>query len=140
MSTFLDLRTSQGPNATVMSTNAAAPSYIAGIGLIVGSATGIRTQLVGEIGVISTLNPLVQYAIVRQSSPAAIGTFEAANVIFTQIRQFSSIITGSSVSISSNDLNPTPVAGQLTYGLYASASTATTFQGTQSLSGVAASN
>ena len=137
---FLDQRTSQGPKNTPVSTVAAAPDYIAGIGLIVGSATNIRVDINASVGVSSGNNTFI-LSVVRQNSPSDIGIFSAGTVIFSQSFVLTTPITVSpeTFSLSAADLPPTPASGQLTYGLYASASAASAvYQGTQNLIGKAA--
>jgi hypothetical protein len=136
---FIDLRTSQGPRAVAIPTT---PDYVAGIGLSVGAATGIRCDLEASVGVNDTTsgsNFLIQ--VVRQSSSNALGTFEAANVIYSQSFGLSTATTITTFSLSAADFNvPATFStnGILAYGLYVNASAlGATYQGLQNLIGTA---
>lgn len=124
MATFLDYRTSIGSNTVgspnvLMSTSAANPSLIGSIGLIVGSATGIRAELQGEIGVTATAVPAtITITIVRNNPNPAVPA--GGTTIFTATHILDSLTT-KTIAINAADLNPpanpaTP--GQINYSLF----------------------
>jgi hypothetical protein len=138
---FLDLRTSQGPKNTPVSTNAASPDYITGIGLIVGSAANIQVDMNATVGVSGGTNTFI-ISVVRHNNPVDIGIFSAGTVIYSQSFDLTAPVTVSAAafSLSTADLPPTPPSGQLTYGVFASALfTGAAYQGTQNLIGKAVS-
>jgi hypothetical protein len=136
---FLDLRTSQGPKIGPVSTLAATPDYIAGIGLAVGSAANIRVDLEASVGVTSIVNNTLVISVVRHTNPGDLGNFASGTVVYSQGFGIPTFMTATTFSLSAADLPSTPASGQLNYALYASATLAgTSYQGTQNLIGTAA--
>jgi hypothetical protein len=144
MPTFLDLRTSQfAPAAgTNLSNNAAAPTFLGGIGLIVGSATNIRVDLNATVSVQSPGTATVTILIARNIPAATISTFNAGNVIYSTTE---TVFGGEqeTVGVNAADFNPTTSPtepGQINYSLFAYSSATDTLVGgrVQTLNGVAA--
>lgn len=120
MPTFLDLRTSQFAPGGTLSTNPAAPTFLGGIGLVVGDATNIRVDLNATVNVSAGSAATITILVCRNLPAATISTFNPGNVIYT---------TTESVP-----------AGQVNYALFAYSSAADTSLAdrVQTLNGIAA--
>jgi hypothetical protein len=149
MPTFLDVRTSQGTKAGVVSTTPLA-DYVAGIGLIVNTATNIRVDLEATVGVLQPIS-LTGSSItltVERTTVAGLTTPGAGTPVFTQTFGIPpiAIITPFTFSLSAADIVPAATdpgaPGQLTYALFASTAAAgllaPTYNGLQNLIGTAA--
>jgi len=143
MPTFLDLRISQfAPAGPFLSTNPAAPTFLGGIGLIVGDATNIRVDLNATVNVATDTAATITILIARNLPAATIDTFNAANVIYTTTQ---SIPLGQDETIGVNiaDFQPTTSPtepGQINYSLFAYSSAGDTLilDRIQTLNGIAA--
>jgi hypothetical protein len=135
---FLDLRTCQGGKTGVITTVAATPDYICGIGLATGVVANIRVDLEASVGVSSLVSNSLVISVVRHINPLDFGNFSSGTVVYSQTFSIPAIITATTFSLSAADLPPAPASGQLNYALYVSATLAgTSYQGTQNLIGTA---
>ena len=146
MPTFLDLRTSQfAPAAgTNLSTNPAAPTFLGGIGLIVGDATNIRVDLNATVSAATGSAATVTILVARNLPAATISTFNPGNLLYSSTETF----TGNqekTIGVNIADFHPpaSPTEpGQVNYALFAYSSAANTAVGgrIQTLVGVAAAD
>lgn len=126
MPIFLDLRTSQfAPTAgTVLSNAAFTPTFLGGIGLIVGDATNIRVDLNATVNVAGGAAPATITILIARNLPAAaISTFNAANVIYTTTETLPAAEV-ETIGINIADFQPTTSPtepGQVNYALFVSA-------------------
>jgi hypothetical protein len=142
MSTFLDLRTSQGNGIGTLSNNSASPSFLGSIGLIVGSVGNIRVDLNATLSVIANSATTVTIQIARNLPGAAIGVFIPANVIYTTTHEIANN-TDQTIGVNVGDYHPSASLtepGQINYSLFAySTAVDTSIAGRpQTLNGVAA--
>lgn len=144
MATFLDLRTSQGSRAGAVSTTAAAPDYVAGIGLNVGTAASVRVDLEATLGIINTTTggSNLTVTIRRYTNPGDITNFALGVPVYTQTFNKPSVFVPDAFSLSAADIAPGSPTGLLAYGLFVSvdAGHGTNYQGLQNLIGAAATN
>lgn len=142
MSTFLDLRTSQG-NGTGNLGLMAAPTFLGAIGLIVGTATtGIRVNLNATVSVLTTNAADITIQILRNQPATTITTYDPARVIYSSTHQVAAIFD-QIIGVNAADFNPPTSAtepGQINYSLFAWSSVAdTSINGRpQTLNGTAA--
>jgi len=151
MPTFLDQRTSQGARAGTVSTDPAA-DYIGGIGLIVNSATNIRTDLQATIGILQpiSLTGSSLTLFIERTTVANLTTPGAGTEVFRQTFGIPSvtIATPFTFSLSAADIAPAATdpdaPGQLTYALFATTDAegifAPTYNGLQNFNGAAAAD
>ncbi len=142
MPTFLDLRTSQFAPGGTLSTNPAAPTFLGGIGLVVGDATNIRVDLNATVNVSAGSAATITILVCRNLPAATISTFNPGNVIYTTTE---SVPAGQAETIGINvaDFQPTTSPtepGQVNYALFAYSSAADTSLAdrVQTLNGIAA--
>lgn len=144
MATFLDYRasinsTSVGSPNTTLSTSAASPTYIGSIGLIIESASNIRVELQGFLGLTAVTVPAGVVFIILRNPPNPTIAVGGTN-IFTanHVLETTNIKT---IALNAADLNATAGAttpGQITYSLFAYTTGATvTRSGPENFEGLA---
>jgi hypothetical protein len=146
MSTFLDLRTSQGIRTGAVSTNGATPDYVAGLGLQVDAGTNVRVELNGTIGVFITdiIIGQLTFIVKQYTDPAQIGNFGEGVEVFRQTAALTPPIANlrDIVSFSAADIvTLAPPTGILAYALFVfvqgAAPGVISYQGQQNLTAVA---
>jgi hypothetical protein len=145
MSTFLDLRSSQGASAAPLS--AGIPIFAGALGLqVAGAAGNIRVYLEETVGIsqsaVNSNTIIIQ--ILRNIPVDAINTtYHSANVIYSQTFAVPSDTT-TALSMAAADFNPPSAPsepGQINYSLWVTSSGAgAAFNGPQTFIGMAAAD
>jgi hypothetical protein len=147
MTQLLDYRACQGSNrdnnfpGTPLAITPVTPTYLGGLGLIVGKTGNIRVNLWSTVGLnnIDIHTAVVKFFIARNLDP--ISQFSLSKVIFEAIQEIRPLDHLISVTLNAIDFHPAPepIPDQINYSLFAQEQTGVTIfrNGPENFSGMA---